>query len=242
MPVSNRFLVGLACACAIAASCAAPPGPVGPHDVSVAKHEELAHGEDRSARVEQAQYDPSARAERPRRCDMEPIGPEDATVCWGSTANPSAAHLQAAQEHRVRAAQHRAESEKLRNAEASACERVPAADRDMSPFRHPEDILSVAPLTEATPKGARVVGAAILFRAVPKMTEAWLQRVIDCHLARNDALGHDVPEMPYCPLVPMGAVAQVTATSRGFAVAIRSSDAAAAAEILRRARLLVDAK
>lgn len=241
--MSKSHCLVVAYACAIATSCAASPAPVGPHDVDVAKHDELARSEERIANVEQAKYDPNARAERPRRCDMGPIGPGDASVCWGTTANPTDAHLQAAQRHRRFAAQHRAESQKLRDAEARACEGVAAVDRDMSPFVHPDDILSVAPLTEALPKsGTRVVGAAILFRAVPHLTEAWLKRVIDCHLARNDALGHDVPEMPYCPLVPMGAVAQVTATSRGFAVAIRSSDAAAAAEIWRRARLLVDAK
>ena len=241
--MSKSHCLAVAYACALGVSCAASPPPVGPHDVDVAKHDDLARGEERIANVEQAKYDPNARAERPRRCDMGPIGPGDASVCWGTTANPTDAHLQAAQKHRWLAAHHRAESQKLRDAEARACAGVAAVDRDMSPFAHPDDILSVAPLTESLPSsGTRVVGAAILFRAVPDMTEAWLQRVIDCHLARNDALGHDVPEMPYCPLVPMGAVAQVTATSRGFVVAIRSSDAAAAAEIWRRARLLVDAK
>lgn len=33
----------------------------------------------------------------------------------------------------------------------------------------------------------------------------WLERAISCHLARNAALGHEVPAMPDCPLVPRGA-------------------------------------
>lgn len=68
------------------------------------------------------------------------------------------------------------------------------------------------------------------------MTVPWLQRLVDCHLARNAALGHDVPEMPYCPLVPRGVSARVSAVDRGFAVDVRAEDPATAQEILRRAR------
>jgi hypothetical protein len=82
-------------------------------------------------------------------------------------------------------------------------------------------------------------GAVIVFRATPGMTAEWLQRVVDCHLARNAALGHDVPEMPDCPLVPKGVAATVKATDAGFAVAVRSEDSSTAAEVLRRARSLV---
>jgi hypothetical protein len=67
------------------------------------------------------------------------------------------------------------------------------------------------------------------------MTAPWLQRLIDCHLARNAALGHEVPEMPYCPLVPKGVTATVRPTPTGFAVEIRSSDRDTAKEIVRRA-------
>jgi hypothetical protein len=66
-----------------------------------------------------------------------------------------------------------------------------------------------------------------------------LQRIVDCHLARNAALGHEAPEMPDCPLVPKGVTGKVTATSDGFAVAVASDDSATAAEILRRARAVV---
>ena len=80
--------------------------------------------------------------------------------------------------------------------------------------------------------------AVVVFRAVPGMTAEWLQRLVDCHVARNAALGHDVPEMSSCPLVPKGAHATVTATSGGFAVAIRGDDEATSREILRRAEAL----
>lgn len=77
------------------------------------------------------------------------------------------------------------------------------------------------------------------FRAMPGMTAQYLQRVIDCHLARNAALGHEVPEMPSCPLVPKGVTAKVEPTSTGFAVEVRADDVETANEVLRRARTLV---
>jgi hypothetical protein len=113
----------------------------------------------------------------------------------------------------------------------------------MSPFMHREDIASVQELITKTTTGkstsSRQTGAVVVIRAVPGLTAQWLQRVVDCHVARNAALGHNVPEMPYCPLVPNGAAATVTPTDTGFAVAIRSDDPAVAHEILRRAQSLV---
>jgi hypothetical protein len=53
------------------------------------------------------------------------------------------------------------------------------------------------------------------------------------------ALGHDLPEMPYCPLVPKGVTATVTPVGAAFAVAVRSEDPDRANEVLRRARMLV---
>jgi hypothetical protein len=96
----------------------------------------------------------------------------------------------------------------LRDAATRACVGVPNDDRDMSPFDHREDIESVAQLYSPSSGGKNptrhFLGATVVFHATPGMTAQWLQRVIDCHLARNAALGHDVPEMAYCPLVPKG--------------------------------------
>jgi hypothetical protein len=164
-------------------------------------------------------------------------------ACWTSLTSPTADDLRQAEEHRKAAADHRAAAQALREAESRACVGVPDADRDESPFDHTEDIESVEPLYVGSSGGKsstkRLVGATVTFRAVPGMTAQWLQRVVDCHLARNAALGHDVPEMPRCPLVPKGASAMVTAAQRGFAVAIRGDDQASANEILRRAQSLV---
>lgn len=167
---------------------------------------------------------------------------ERAVVEWTSVTNPTDANRRAIEEHRRRAADHRAASGALRDAEARACVGISPEDRDGSPFEHTEDIESVAPLKEWRRQNRRsyeeLVGATVTFRAVRGMTAEWLQRVVDCHLARNASLGHVVPEMPNCPLVPEGASAMVSSTGRGFAVAIRSNDPAVAKEILGRAERL----
>jgi hypothetical protein len=140
------------------------------------------------------------------------------------------------------AADHRAAAQALRDAEAQACVGVSDDDRDISPFYHREDITSVQPANRPSPhgKGAPpyLTGASVTFRAVPGLTAEWLQRVVNCHIARNNALGNDVPEMPYCPLVPKGVAAKVSSTGDGFVVTIESQDPSSAQEILRRAQAL----
>ena len=156
--------------------------------------------------------------------------------------NPTSEHLDEAKKHQRMAADHRAGSQALRDAEGRACVGISDDDRDTSPFDHRQDIASVEALTVGTTSGksqsARTEGAIVTFRAVPGMTAQWLQRVVDCHLARNTALGHEVPEMAYCPLVPKGVSARVAGTDSGFSVAIRADDSQTAQEILNRARAL----
>jgi hypothetical protein len=216
-------------------ACAGTPGAQ-PHDMGAAQHEAMAAQAEQGAAVHQAQYSPDASV------SVERCNPRSAT-CWTSTTNPTAQHLEEASKYRKMAADHRAASQALRDVEARACIGLSDDDRDRSPFTRREDIASVEPLYTSTSssKGSygRMQGALVTFRAVPGMTAQWLQRIVDCHLARNAALGHDVPEMPDCPLVPKDVTAQVTATSTGFAVAVRSDDPATANEVLRRARVLV---
>ena len=208
-----------------------------PHDMSAAQHDAAAAQEEQTASGHAAQFDPDASVEK--RC-----GPQSGavlragigeTVCWTSMTNATDAHRRAADEHRRHAADHRAGSSSLREAEARACAGVSPTDRDTSPFEHREDITSVAPLTGPD---AQLAGAIVGFRAVPGMSTGWLQRAVDCHLARNTSLHNEVPEMPDCPLVPAGATAVVSQAGTGFAVAIRSSDPATAREILARAQRL----
>ena len=135
------------------------------------------------------------------------------------------------------AARHRAAAQVLRNAEERACEGISAEDRDASPFFHGADIRSVAQLRDPLSLGAtRLAGATIVFRAVPGLTAEWLQRILDCHLARNVAMGYDMPEMAYCPLAIRSVSASVVSAGDGFAVEVRSDSEAGAAEIWRRAQ------
>ena len=167
-----------------ALACAADPG-TRPHDMSAESHEAMAKQEDQAARAHSAQYDASAQS-KTEACSRG--------GCWTSTTNPTKEHDADAQRHRELAAKHRAASAALAQAEARACTGISNDDRDISPFFHREDIKSVSPLVEQIRQGKNVVdkrvGASIVFRAVPGMTAEWLQRVVDCHLARAAAAGH----------------------------------------------------
>ena len=224
-------------------ACASTPG-ARPHDMSAADHEAMANQQAQESAAHSAQYD-SKKTVGTRLCSsaaeesFAPGGTEPR--CWTENINPTSAHLDEAEKHTKMAADHRAASKALRDAEGSACVGISAQDRDMSPFHHREDITSVEPIDgRVGPKSTmtNVSGATVVFRAVPGMTAEFLQRVVDCHLARNAALGHVVPEMPYCPLVLKGVTARVSSTGDGFAVAIRADDAATAAQVFERARAL----
>ena len=233
----------------ILGGCATTTPGARPHDMSEAAHEEAAEAHSGTAAQHAAEYDPEARTTQERCRGGHATGHAGQTaggdVCWTSVTNPTKAHLRQAEEHRRMAADHRAASAPLREAEERACVGIGPDDRDSSPFEHVEDIVSVEPLKERIPggrlPGERMTGAVVVLRAVPGLTGEWLQRLVDCHLARNASLGHVVPEMPDCPLVPKGAEARVTSTGSGFAVAIRSTEDATAKEILARAQRLVPA-
>lgn len=243
--MSLKSILSIAACGGLAFACAPRTPGANPSDMSATQHEAMARREYGEAEAHSAHYDPSGRARSEGCPDI--LG---SPVCWSSTANPTREHLAQAAEARRRAADHRAASQALRSAEASACAGLSERDRDESPFAHREDIASVSPLNEPDPgipagpgyesgavRGGRdqLAGAIVTFRALPGMTAPWLQRVIECHLARNAALGHEVPEMPYCPLVPKGVTATVRPIPTGFAVEIRSSDHDTAKEIVRRA-------
>ena len=211
-----------------------------PHDMSVAQHEAMARQEDRNAAEHAQKYDPAAGTNR-ERCLATRVS-EGSGACWTSIKNPTAEHLEHTEAHRKMGADHRAASAALRDAEAKSCSGISAEDRDMSPFAHKEDIVRAEPLFASLGSDknrySKPMGAVVEFRAVPGMTQQWLQRVVDCHIARNAALGHVVPEMPYCPLVPKDVTAIVKPTAAGFAVEIRSDDVETAREIARRAESL----
>jgi hypothetical protein len=201
--------------------------------MSVAQHEQAAGVQEAQADTHAGQYSPTATTSG---TECNPYG-----GCWTELSNPTKQHLEDAGKHRKMAADHRAAAQTLRDAEARPCVGISEYDRDTSPFDHREDITSVQPAyVHVSGKQAadRLAGASVVFRAVPGMTTEWLQRVVDCHLARNSALGNDVPEMSYCPLVPKGVTAKVSSAGDGFTVTIESQDSSIAQEVLRRAQAL----
>lgn len=207
-----------------------------PEDMSVAGHEAAAQQAEGAATEHAAQFDPSAKASY---SNCTPSA-ENRAVCWESTINPTSSHRKQAEELRQAAAAHRAASQKLMEAEAAACQGVAEEDRVQSPFAHREDIQRV---TLDDKKAERLTakepaGATVYFRAVPGLTQEWLQRIVDCHLARNAAMGFSVPEMPYCPLAVQGVTARVSSTGNGFAIELRAGTLQQIAELQRRAQSL----
>lgn len=245
---------GLALALSMAAPSSACAHAAGtrPHEMSSAQHQQAAASEQSTGAVHEGQYDADSREKR-KRC-APALASNQSRVCWNESVNPTSEHEAIAQRHRELAAQHRAASEALVSAEKKACAGLDADDRDMSPFAHAGDIASVEPLkaqiATQTPFGTtsstggletgKDVGATITFRAVPGLSAPWLQRIIDCHLARNAPLGHELAsaEMPYCPLTLNGVRAAVREAGSGFAVDVRTDDWATAKEVRRMAQRL----
>jgi hypothetical protein len=207
-----------------------------PQDMNAAGHEQAAQQEDAKAAEHQAQQ--AAWPEgTSSNCGAGRGG------CWSSANN--ADHAAQAERHRELAAKHRAASGALAQAEAQSCAGIAESDRDMSPFAHRDDIRSVQPLEDVQQVGkgtvSRKAGARVIFRANQGMTAEWLQRLVDCHLARAAAAGHDMPEMDYCPLMLKGVTAQVSSVGDGFAVDLRSNDPATQDAIVKRVTALAPA-
>jgi len=207
--------------------------------ISASAYEAKAESEQREADAERKLFEPGAVA-RVTHCAAPGKDADDVVMpCWTADHNPTQQHLAEAKRHREAAARFRAESQALRDAEARACAGLSDHDRDTSPFAHTEDIIDIAPL-EIPRQGSSSEreGAVFAFRVVPGMTAPSLQRVVDCHLARNDAMGHVAPDMAYCPLVPPNVKAVVKSTPAGLAVEVSSEDHASIADIARRATAL----
>jgi hypothetical protein len=219
----------MTCFSALALGCGGSDG-TRPHDMSVAQHEQAAAQE--KAAAEQAPPTVGTRGLQPK------TGPS--FIRWTARDNPNAEQAGTAGEHRKAAAAHREAAQALRDAEASACAGLSDEDRDESPFFFKADVASVEVLVEPAPgRGGKSslpekVGAAAVFRAVPGLTAEWMQRLVDCHLARAAAVGHQMPDMSYCPLVLRGVTAKVTSAGGGFRVEVRSDDPKTVAEIIRR--------
>jgi len=210
------------------------------HSAGAVQHETSAAQEEQAAAEHAGQYRPDAIK---AACSGQTDRPSG-LICWTSSSNPTAEHLREAERHRALAATHRAASSALRAVEASACVGVTASDRDLSPFAHPEDILRVEPslVPGGTRSPPRQVGVSVTFRAVPGLTSEWLQRLVDCHVARNAVLGHDLPQMSYCPLAVRGVTAHVQADGGGYAVTVRSDEQESINAIRQRAEAILHAR
>jgi hypothetical protein len=233
--------------------------------MTAGQHQSAASAEERAAAQHQAQYNPAA-PEAPMAPSPGSysacISYENSNcyVRWQSEANPTDRHRKDAEHHRQLAEKHRAASQALRDAEQRFCAGIPQADRDLSPFYHREDITAVegakkgsgggdgyldpAPSfvriqhIEKEVLGTDLLGARITFRAVPGMTGEWLQRVVDCHLARNAVVGAADETMSFCPLAVPHVTARVMSTGSGFSVDVTSETADSALQVVRRAQAL----
>lgn len=198
-------------------------GSVAEHQGAAKENAELADAHERAAQ------------DAPPCADI----PDIYEICW-TRSDTEEAHREMAQRHRRLAAAHAEEAEALRAAEARACVGVAQEDRDMSPFLRADDIASVELLDPSTAEDETAIPVVrVTFVNVPGLDRANLERLVGCHLARNAALGHDVPEMDYCPLVPPGVKATVATGSQQLNVTV-VADEATAGEVRGRAQKLVD--
>lgn len=215
----------------LSVACASAPKP---HDMSAAQHEA------------EARKELAAAEEHDRRYDPHSVVPTQVCVehgtCWTSVRNPTAKHRSDAAAHEKHALEHRAAAKALLDAEASACQGMDESELVTSPFYHREDISEVSKadlmVNDGLGTSSRFAGGRAVFRAVPGLTGEWLQRLIDCHMARAASVGFSVPEMDYCPLVLKGVTAKVSSTGTGFAVTVTSEDPKTAQEIWRRIEAL----
>lgn len=201
-----------------------------PEAMSSAHHEEAARIEAQKAE----EHIQRARAACP--------GYDSEEACyryWTSFRNPTKKQFDKARKHRELAEKHRAASAALRDAEARACAGVPDEERDVSPFFHREDIVAVETLPAERRGGDVVTGARVVFRQLPGMTADWLQRVVDCHLARNAAVGAEHEHLSCCPLGVPGVTALVRVVPTGLAVEIRPNNEAGSRAVRQRTEELM---
>lgn len=213
-------------------------------DLSAQDHERAASEDRERAREMADRFDPRAvryvelYPDRPTSCDR--TLPGSCSPYWTMSTNPTDRELSLAAAYQSRAKKHRKAAEQLRTAEAKACTLVSLADQDMSPFMRQRDIDFVTEIGRSA--GGRVgqpAGAAIAFGVVRELTEVTLQRIVDCQLARNAALGWNQAENGACPLNVRGASAKVRAVGSKLVVDVTSTDASAALEIVKRAHALL---
>jgi hypothetical protein len=197
------------------------------HHPSAAEYDLRALQEEQKAAENQQKYNPNARK-------IEAHCRARGFDCWSSEVNPTQEWQDRADAHRKEAATFRGLSQALRDAEAQECAGLDPEDRDTSPFLDLADITNIEPLYVESHR----TGTAFTFRVAKGMTFDWFQKVIRCQLARNDAMGHDVPTLDADPLVPANVSVTLKARSVGFIVEVTSGEPTTVIEIVRRTAIL----
>jgi len=162
-------------------------------------------------------------------------------IAWSPRITPEEEARRAALREAARS--DRTRSPALVEAEREACQGLSDDDRDISPFFYVRDVVDVQPLrAPAALVPAPLEGALVIFRRVEGLTVARLQRLVDCHAARDAALAYAAPETRWCPLAVRGVVARVEPDERGLGVALSALGLDAAVVTYGRAMALLDAR
>jgi hypothetical protein len=220
--------------------------PLTPEHQSVAEHLETAERHDGEADEHERHYRPEARSAEgaPIECVDPPLagvpnsGGEDLPImkpCWSRAMNPTAHHLEEAEEHRDVAALHRKAAKDLLNSEAAACAGIGTDEISHSPFFHREDITAVAPYRE----GSRVVGAVVRFKSVSGLTAEWMERALHCHQRRAAVMGFSTTFQAYCPASLYGVGVSVQADGDDVVVTLLADNEDIGAAVLGRAEDLL---
>jgi hypothetical protein len=196
------------------------------------------------------EHDAIARAERQRANDNDSQaraacpGDESSDAChryWTSFRNPTRKRFQEADKYRREAERHSTASRELRDAESRACMGLTVGEREVSPFFHEDDIVSVAKVAIDAPFDV-LTGAHVVFRQLPEMTPARLQRELDCEAAHDAAVGYGNLQDDRSLVAVQGVVAFVHPVEAGLAVEVRPRDAAGSRLLGQRVDALVRAK
>jgi hypothetical protein len=140
------------------------------------------------------------------------------------------------------AAEHLGAAQGLRVAEQNACSEVPESERDLVAFLRRGRIVSVDEVRDdVVPKPLaprQPLGIVVSIRATPGVTEQWIGRVIQCHVAHHAVVGTSAPQMA-SPLPTNGVNISVSSTGVGFRVSITSPNIDIARRLVQEGRRLM---
>jgi hypothetical protein len=154
---------------------------------------------------------------------------------WSYAMAPTMEHTLEAKRLREHAAQHRQLAKGLIEAEKHACSGLQQEDIDTGPFFHSHEITKVTAVEE---QGA-LRGARIRFAAVPGLGAPWMQRAVECAMARAAVLGYPQDYLRESPIMLENVSATVRQDGANVEVTIRSDDPTTAVKILGRAEGLL---